>query len=102
VETYLAQRPTVQADAPAVLDLIYNEIVLREETRQSPQLEEYLRRFPELDSERAVVALHRAVAAGYGDLSQLRRDSVLDPLRPCRDFQDLMMDLSFPSDPFQR
>ena len=51
VETYLAQQPVLQADAQAVLDLIYNEIVLREEAGESPRLEEYLSRFPELAPE---------------------------------------------------
>jgi tetratricopeptide (TPR) repeat protein/tRNA A-37 threonylcarbamoyl transferase component Bud32 len=51
---------------------------------------------------RAVVALRRAVSAGYNDLGQIRQDPVLDPLRPRRDFQELMMDLSFPADPFPR
>ncbi|HEV3168047.1 MAG TPA: serine/threonine-protein kinase, partial [Isosphaeraceae bacterium] len=51
VETYLAQHPTVQANGQAVLDLIYNEIVLREESGESPLLGEYLRRFPELAAE---------------------------------------------------
>jgi hypothetical protein len=32
VETYLAQYPSVQSQTQAVLNLIYNEIVLREET----------------------------------------------------------------------
>ena len=31
VETYLAQRPALEADTEAVLDLIYHEVVLREE-----------------------------------------------------------------------
>jgi serine/threonine-protein kinase len=31
-----------------VLDLIYNEVVLRKEAGESPRLEEYLRRFPHL------------------------------------------------------
>jgi tetratricopeptide (TPR) repeat protein/tRNA A-37 threonylcarbamoyl transferase component Bud32 len=51
VETYLAQEPTLQADAQAVLDLIYHEIVLREESGELPQLEEYRRRFPDLGPE---------------------------------------------------
>ena len=51
VETYLAQQPELKADAQAVLDLIYNEIVLREEAGESPQLEDYLPRFPELAAE---------------------------------------------------
>src|SRR6516165_1473097 len=48
VETYLAQQPVLQADAQAILDLIYHEIVLREESGELPQLEEYRRRFPNL------------------------------------------------------
>jgi eukaryotic-like serine/threonine-protein kinase len=51
VETYLAQQPVLQADAQAILDLIYNEIVLREEIGESPRLEEYLIRFPGLAPE---------------------------------------------------
>jgi eukaryotic-like serine/threonine-protein kinase len=48
VETYLEQHPVLQANTQATLDLIYNEIVLREEVGESPQLEDYLRRFPNL------------------------------------------------------
>jgi hypothetical protein len=32
----------------------------------------------------------------------MRRDHDLDPLRPRRDFQELLMDLTFPADPFPR
>jgi hypothetical protein len=49
VEDYLARQPGLQADDQAVLDLIYHEIMLREEVGEAPQLEEYLRRFPHLD-----------------------------------------------------
>jgi tetratricopeptide (TPR) repeat protein/tRNA A-37 threonylcarbamoyl transferase component Bud32 len=51
VEAYLAQHPQLRGDAQAILDLIYHEIVLREEAGESPQLEEYQRRFPELAAE---------------------------------------------------
>ncbi len=51
VETYLAQQPLLRADTHAILDLIYNEIVLREEFGESPRLEEYLSRFPGLAPE---------------------------------------------------
>jgi serine/threonine protein kinase len=51
VEAYLAQHSQLQGDARAILDLIYHEIVLREEAGESPQLEEYLRRFPKLAAE---------------------------------------------------
>jgi tetratricopeptide (TPR) repeat protein/tRNA A-37 threonylcarbamoyl transferase component Bud32 len=49
VEDYLARQPGLRADAEVVLDLIYHEVVLREEAGESPRLEEYLRRFPHLD-----------------------------------------------------
>ncbi len=55
----------------------------------------------ESHARRAVAALRRAVAAGYNELGQIRHDPILDPLRSRRDFQDLMMDLSFPADPFR-
>src|SRR5262245_1213029 len=48
VETYLAQHPGLAANAEAVLDLIYQEVLLREQAGDSPRLEEYLRRFPHL------------------------------------------------------
>jgi tetratricopeptide (TPR) repeat protein len=51
---------------------------------------------------RAIAALRRAVTEGHGDLDQIRRDPVMDPLRPRADFQELILDLSFPADPFQR
>ena len=50
VETYLEQRPALQANPKAVFELIYQEIVLREETGEAPPLEEYLRRFPQFAS----------------------------------------------------
>jgi tetratricopeptide (TPR) repeat protein/tRNA A-37 threonylcarbamoyl transferase component Bud32 len=53
-------------------------------------------------ADRAMAALRRAVAAGFANVALLRRDIDLDPLRPRHDFQELMMDLSFPADPFQR
>jgi serine/threonine protein kinase len=51
VEACLAQQPELSGDAQAMLDLIYQEMVLREESGESPQLEEYQRRFPELTDE---------------------------------------------------
>jgi serine/threonine protein kinase/tetratricopeptide (TPR) repeat protein len=47
VEAYLAQEPALQADAEAVVDLIYNEVLLREEAGETPALAEYLERFPQ-------------------------------------------------------
>jgi hypothetical protein len=39
--------------------------------------------------------------AGHADLMQVRRDPVLDPLRGRRDFEEMILDLSFPADPFR-
>ncbi len=52
------------------------------------------------ESHRAMEWLRRAVAAGYRNLTILRTDTDLDPLRSRPDFQLLMMDLEFPDDPF--
>jgi tetratricopeptide (TPR) repeat protein/tRNA A-37 threonylcarbamoyl transferase component Bud32 len=51
VETYLAQQPELKADTQAVLDLIYNEVLLREEAGELSRLEDYLSRFAELADE---------------------------------------------------
>jgi hypothetical protein len=49
-----------------------------------------------------MAALRRAVAAGFDNVGHMRRDPDLDPLRPRRDFRELLMDLTFPADPFPR
>jgi serine/threonine-protein kinase len=48
VETYLQQHPNLASDVNALLDLIYNEVFLREQQGEAPRLEEYAGRFPEL------------------------------------------------------
>src|SRR6516165_9432776 len=48
VEDYLAQQPGLRDDPDAVLDLIYQEVMLREQAGESPRLEEYSSRFPHL------------------------------------------------------
>jgi serine/threonine-protein kinase len=53
-------------------------------------------------AERAMHWLRRAVAAGYLNLPHMRTDTDLDPLRSRADFQLLMMDLTFPAEPFAR
>jgi hypothetical protein len=44
-------------------------------------------------AERAMDALRRAVAAGFGDLATLRTDTDLDALRPRTDFKQLLKEL---------
>jgi serine/threonine protein kinase/Tfp pilus assembly protein PilF len=51
VEAYLAEQPALLADPDAILDLIYNEIVLREAAGDNPQLDDYLKRFPQFGEE---------------------------------------------------
>jgi WD40 repeat protein len=46
-ETYLAQHPALQNEASWALELVYNEVRLREQLGETPQLEEYVRRFPQ-------------------------------------------------------
>jgi eukaryotic-like serine/threonine-protein kinase len=50
--------------------------------------------------EQAVATLRRAVAAGLEDVAFMRKDPDLEPLRSRPDFQMLLMDLAFPTDPF--
>jgi serine/threonine protein kinase/WD40 repeat protein len=50
-ETYLEQHPALCADKDALLDLIYNEILLREKNGERPNLQEYEQRFPSLAGE---------------------------------------------------
>jgi hypothetical protein len=38
---------------------------------------------------------------GHANLMQVRHDPVLDPLRRRRDFEELILELSFPADPFR-
>jgi serine/threonine-protein kinase len=54
VETYLEQHPDLSSHTDAVLDLIYHEILLREEDGDVPTLEEYRRRFPHLEKDLAL------------------------------------------------
>jgi hypothetical protein len=64
VETYLASVPDLRGDDDAVLDLIYNEVVVRDELGEEPAPEEYLHRFPHLDAAlRRQFTVHRLLAS---------------------------------------
>ena len=54
------------------------------------------------EAEHAMADLRRAVTSGFRMLSLIAIDHDLDPLRSRADFQELMMDLTFPDDPFAR
>jgi hypothetical protein len=65
VESILRLEPQLRLRAEAVLDLIYHEVILREERGDTPAPEEYVRRFPELTREiRAQFEVHRAFGFG--------------------------------------
>jgi tetratricopeptide (TPR) repeat protein len=65
VETYLARDPGLASDPERLLDLIYNEFVLREEHGEAPAPEDYLRRFPQVaDHIKHQIDLHHALKAG--------------------------------------
>src|SRR5262249_7732549 len=65
VETYLEQYPVLKAHPEAVLDLIYHEVVLREERGEAPRLEEYLGRFPQYANQlRCQFEVHEVIEAG--------------------------------------
>jgi serine/threonine-protein kinase len=51
VEDYLARLPSLHASTEAMVDLITNEVLLRRQAGEAPQLDEYLQRFPQLSSQ---------------------------------------------------
>jgi tetratricopeptide (TPR) repeat protein len=76
VEDYLRQFPALGEDTEAVLDLVYGEVLLRQDAGDTPQLDEYLERFPEqADQLRRQFSVDRALRGG------LLRDAVT-PGRP--------------------
>ena len=87
VETYLERNAALRAIRDAILDLIYGEIVLREEAGDRPQLEEYRRRFPDLADELALqFEVDRALDAqiltsiGDADFSESGEPRLLTPI----------------------
>src|SRR5947207_15477357 len=82
-ETILGRHPDLQADAEATLELVYNEVLLREELKEAPRLEEYQRRFPFLAERLALLfTVHAALEDDAGaetatELPQLRGYDVL-------------------------
>jgi serine/threonine protein kinase/Tfp pilus assembly protein PilF len=63
VEHYLEHVPWLKSDSEALLDLVYNEIRLREEKGESPDFEEYRRRFAQLEESLGIQwQVHRAIS----------------------------------------
>jgi WD40 repeat protein/tRNA A-37 threonylcarbamoyl transferase component Bud32/Tfp pilus assembly protein PilF len=62
-ESYLQRYPCVAADADGLLDLVYNEFLLRDQRGEGPTAEEYLHRFPDhAEALQPLLELHRAMA----------------------------------------
>src|SRR5262249_5207199 len=60
------RHPALRADAHWALEIAYNEILLREELGEAPQVEEYVRRFPHLAGQlEALFEVHRAIGPGH-------------------------------------
>jgi tetratricopeptide (TPR) repeat protein len=63
VEDYLRAYPAVQADVEAALELVYGEVLLRDERGEAPAPDEYLRRFPQYSARlQEQFQLHQALA----------------------------------------
>jgi serine/threonine-protein kinase len=61
-EEYLARHPALAADPEYALEVVYGELLLREEQGERPGSEEFLRRFPQFaDRLRRLFDLHTAV-----------------------------------------
>ncbi len=67
VEGYLAESARLSGDTEQVLDLIYHEVLLRQRAGESPELAEYVRRFPKLHPQlRVHFAVHEVLESSGG------------------------------------
>src|SRR5262249_9227199 len=93
VEVYLERHPTLRDDPEGVVDLIYHEFLLRQQTGEAPPLEEYLGRFPHLSQRlRDQWEVHEAVLSGraFTDGTVARESrSTSDPSPSTADAADL-------------
>jgi eukaryotic-like serine/threonine-protein kinase len=61
-ETYFALHPSLLGETTRALQMLYNEVLLREEEGTGPQLAEYVRRFPQFANQLApLFEVHRAL-----------------------------------------
>jgi hypothetical protein len=75
VERLIAKHPILAANSEAVLDLIYHEVVLREERGEEVRLGDYQRRFASLSRELTDLF---AVHAATGESSSLLLESLAE------------------------
>ena len=70
-ETYLEQHPALAAEADRAVELVYNEVLLREELGETPQLREYVQRFPQFATQLGrLFEVHGALEPGNLLMSQ--------------------------------
>src|SRR5208282_4630555 len=83
VEAYLERYPELRSNPDCVLDLLSNEMVLREESGQEVLLDTYSRRFPELVAQLSpLIEVHRALKSGeFDDRPTKHASSVDGPVR---------------------
>src|SRR5262249_37734603 len=67
VEEYLRDLPALWGESDIILDLLYQEIVIREERGEPALLDEYLQRFPQFSEE---LRLHFEVHAALPAVSE--------------------------------
>ena len=76
VEAYLEQNPELHDDSEGLLDLIYTEVVLRQQAGEAPCLAEYLGRFPRFEeSLRLLFEVHNALEKGSPPSGSGRRET---------------------------
>jgi hypothetical protein len=67
VETYIARYPTLNRNKEDLLDLIYHEMVLREDDGQDLSLIDYSDRFPSLREDlRRLFVVHKVIFHAQG------------------------------------
>lgn len=79
-EAYFREHPELQANSTCALCLVYQEILLREELGQAPQLDEYLQRFRQLASQlRPLFEVHRTFESAPSGKRRSRHESRCSP-----------------------
>lgn len=65
-ESFLNQHPTLKLDLDCALELVYHEVLLREQQGESPRLDEYLARFPSLQEQlTSLFEVHGAIESEH-------------------------------------
>jgi eukaryotic-like serine/threonine-protein kinase len=87
VESYFTLYPRLLADQTSALQMVYNEVLLREAAGERPLLDEYVRRFPQYGDQFApLFEVHRA----------LESDELLGALADQRSLGKTLPEISYP------